>query len=86
MGRVGIGGYFLRAADLAGLGAWCREYLGLSAYENGLWRLGVVATFESETEYFGLARSKWMVSVDCTAGSILREFGSSSRQPPDRNV
>ena len=50
---LGIGGYFLRAADPAALGAWYRECLGLDADENGLWRQGtgptVFATFESET-------------------------------------
>lgn len=34
---VGIGGYFIRAADPAGLGAWYRECLGLAADEMGLW-------------------------------------------------
>ncbi len=54
---LGIGGYFLRAADPAALGAWYRECLGLDADENGLWRQGegatVFATFEAETDYFG---------------------------------
>jgi hypothetical protein len=54
---LGIGGYFLRAADPAALGAWYRDCLGLDADEHGLWRPGagppVFATFESETGYFG---------------------------------
>jgi catechol 2,3-dioxygenase-like lactoylglutathione lyase family enzyme len=54
---LGIGGYFLRAADPVALGAWYRECLGLDADANGLWnpQAGptVFATFESETEYFG---------------------------------
>ena len=54
---LGIGGYFLRAADPAALSAWYRDCLGLDADENGVWRQGagltVFATFESETEYFG---------------------------------
>jgi hypothetical protein len=38
MERVaGIGGYFMRAADQAALGAWYRDYLGLDADEKGLW-------------------------------------------------
>ena len=38
MERVtGIGGYFMRAADPAALGAWYRDCLGLDADENGLW-------------------------------------------------
>src|SRR5437660_9373427 len=49
---LGIGGYFMRAAGPAALGAWYRDCLGLDADENGLWRQGagltVFATFESE--------------------------------------
>src|SRR5207247_2812505 len=54
---LGIGGYFMRAADPAALGAWYRDCLGLDADENGLWRQGAgptgFATFESGTGYFG---------------------------------
>ncbi|MFC9324073.1 VOC family protein [Kitasatospora sp. NPDC057015] len=54
---LGIGGYFMRAADPASLGAWYRDCLGLEADENGLWRQEagptVFATFEPDTEYFG---------------------------------
>ena len=54
---LGIGGYFLRAADPAALGAWYRDCLGLAADEHGLWSQEagptVFATFESETDYFG---------------------------------
>ncbi|WP_329133571.1 VOC family protein [Streptomyces sp. NBC_01476] len=54
---LGIGGYFMRAADPAALGAWYRDCLGLDADENGLWRQEagptVFATFESGTDYFG---------------------------------
>ena len=39
---LGIGGYFLRAADPAALGAWYRDSLGLDADEHGLDRKGVV--------------------------------------------
>src|SRR5215471_6136350 len=50
---LGIGGYFIRAADPAALNAWYRDCLGLNADEHGLWRQGagptVFATFESET-------------------------------------
>ena len=34
---LGIGGYFIRAADPAALGAWYRECLGLDADANGVW-------------------------------------------------
>ena len=54
---LGIGGYFLRAADPAALSAWYRDCLGLDADDNGLWRQEpgptVFATFESGTDYFG---------------------------------
>jgi catechol 2,3-dioxygenase-like lactoylglutathione lyase family enzyme len=51
---VGIGGYFMRAADPAAQGAWYRDCLGLDADENGLWRqeagLTVFATFGSRAQ------------------------------------
>jgi predicted enzyme related to lactoylglutathione lyase len=54
---LGIGGYFMRAADPAALSAWYRDCLGLDCDENGPWHqeagLTVFATFESETDYFG---------------------------------
>ena len=54
---LGIGGYFIRAADPEALGAWYRDCLGMDADENGLWRQEagptVFATFESGTDYFG---------------------------------
>src|SRR5947199_375209 len=62
---LGIGGYFMRAADPAALGAWYRDCLGLDADENGLWRQGagltVFATFESETGYFGARAQQTML-------------------------
>jgi predicted enzyme related to lactoylglutathione lyase len=63
---LGIGGYFLRAADPAALGAWYRDCLGLDADENGLWRQGdgptVFATFESQTDYFGSRTQQAMLN------------------------
>ena len=63
---LGIGGYFMRAADPAALGAWYRDCLGLDADENGLWRQGagltVFATFESETGYFGSRAQQTMLN------------------------
>ncbi len=54
---LGIGGYFIRAADPDALGAWYRDALGLDADENGVWHQGsgptVFAAFESATDYFG---------------------------------
>ena len=63
---LGIGGYFLRAADPAALGAWYRECLGLDAEENGVWRqedgMTVFATFDSDTGYFGSRSQQTMVN------------------------
>ncbi|MFL6002964.1 MAG: VOC family protein [Nocardioides sp.] len=54
---LGIGGYFLRAADPKRLTAWYSDCLGLDADEHGLWQQTagptVFATFESTTDYFG---------------------------------
>jgi predicted enzyme related to lactoylglutathione lyase len=67
MERVrGIGGYFMRAADPAALGAWYRDCLGLDADETGLWRQEtgptVFATFESGTDYFGSRAQQTMLN------------------------
>jgi predicted enzyme related to lactoylglutathione lyase len=63
---LGIGGYFLRAADPVAMSAWYRECLGLDADENGLWRPEagptVFATFESETEYLGSRTQQTMLN------------------------
>ncbi|WP_031073305.1 VOC family protein [Streptomyces sp. NRRL WC-3742] len=63
---LGIGGYFLRAADPEGLNAWYRECLGLDADEYGLWRQAagptVFATFESGTDYFGSRSQQTMLN------------------------
>jgi catechol 2,3-dioxygenase-like lactoylglutathione lyase family enzyme len=63
---LGIGGYFLRSAEPAALGAWYRDRLGLDADENGLWRMEggptVFATFESETDYFGSRGQQTMLN------------------------
>ena len=63
---LGIGGYFLRAADPAALGAWYRDCLGLDADEHGLWQPDagptVFAAFESETDYFGARSQQTMLN------------------------
>jgi len=63
---VGIGGYFIRAADPAALSAWYRDCLGLDMDENGLWQPGagptVFAAFESGTEYFGSPSQQTMLN------------------------
>ncbi len=63
---LGIGGYFIRAADPVALAAWYRDCLGLDADENGLWRQvagpTVFATFESGTDYFGSRAQQVMIN------------------------
>jgi predicted enzyme related to lactoylglutathione lyase len=63
---LGIGGYFLRAADPETLSAWYRDCLGLDADGNGLWHQEpgptVFAPFESETDYFGSRTQQTMLN------------------------
>src|SRR5581483_3566925 len=63
---LGIGGYFMRAAEPAALGAWYRDCLGLDADENGLWRPQtgptVFAMFDPETDYFGSGEQQTMIN------------------------
>jgi predicted enzyme related to lactoylglutathione lyase len=63
---LGLGGYFIRAADPAALIAWYRECLGLDADDNGLLRQEpgptVFATFESDTDYFGRRTQQTMLN------------------------
>jgi predicted enzyme related to lactoylglutathione lyase len=63
---LGIGGYFLRAADPEALGAWYRDRLGLDADENGLWRQEVgptvFATFASDTDHLGSPDQRTMLN------------------------
>ena len=62
---LGIGGYFLRAADPESLAAWYRECLGLDVDEHGLWHQQpggtVFATFEHDTDYFGTRDQQTML-------------------------
>src|SRR3982750_1497035 len=63
---LGIGGYFVRAADPAALSAWYRDCLGLDADEHGLWRQEagptVFAAFEAGTDYFGSRPQQTMLN------------------------
>ena len=63
---LGIGGYFLRAADPSALTAWYRDALGLDVDEYGQWSPdagpSVFAAFESDTEYFGRAAQQTMLN------------------------
>jgi len=63
---LGIGGYFLRAADPAALSDWYRDCLGLDAGDNGLWQQEagptVFAPFEADTDYFGARSQQTMLN------------------------
>ncbi|WIY06381.1 VOC family protein [Amycolatopsis mongoliensis] len=63
---LGIGGYFIRAADPAALGAWYRDALGLGADEHGSWQQEpgptVFAPFEAGTDYFGSRSQQTMLN------------------------
>jgi predicted enzyme related to lactoylglutathione lyase len=63
---LGIGGYFLRAADPLALNAWYRDCLGLDVDDHGVWNQApgptVFATFESESDYFGSRAQQTMLN------------------------
>jgi predicted enzyme related to lactoylglutathione lyase len=63
---LGIGGYFLRAADPAALAAWYRDCLGLDIDEHGLWHPDagptVFAAFDPTTDYFGSPSQQSMLN------------------------
>ena len=63
---LGIGGYFLRAADPEALSAWYRDCLGLAVDPNGLWQPEagptVFAAFEAGTDYFGSRTQQTMIN------------------------
>lgn len=64
---LGIGGYFLRAADPTALRAWYQQCLGLDLDENGRWRQDtgptVFATFDADTDYFGARDQHSMLNL-----------------------
>lgn len=71
MQRVtGIGGFFFRAEDPAGLAAWYARHLGVTevpkSYEAPVWEQArgatVFAPFPSGTGYFGDASKAWMLN------------------------
>ena len=67
---TGIGGFFSRARDPAGLGRWYQEHLGITLaptnYEEPPWwqESGptVLAPFPERTAYFGDPKQTWMVN------------------------
>ena len=64
---LGIGGYFVRAADPAALSEWYRDCLGLDVDPHGIWcqeaGTTVFATFESDTDYFGSRDQQTMLNL-----------------------
>lgn len=62
----GIGGYFIRAHDPEKLQAWYRDVLGVDLGDHGLWNQEagptVVATFDSDTDYFGSKTQQTMLN------------------------
>ncbi|HYF73517.1 MAG TPA: VOC family protein [Nocardioides sp.] len=63
---LGIGGYFIRAADPAALSDWYRDCLGLDSDSQEVWHPAagpmVFATFEADTGYFGAREQRTMVN------------------------
>jgi catechol 2,3-dioxygenase-like lactoylglutathione lyase family enzyme len=89
---VGIGGYFMRAADPVALGAWYRDCLGLDADENGLWSPEpgptVFATFESGTDYFGSRTQQAMLNfrvrdLDTMLAQLRARGADVAEEPQD---
>jgi predicted enzyme related to lactoylglutathione lyase len=82
---LGIGGYFLRAADPAALRAWYRECLGLDADDQGAWHqeagVTVFATFESDTDYFGARDQRTMLNF--RVGDLAAMLAQLRRQGAD---
>ena len=81
---LAIGGYFIRAADAAALGAWDRACLRLDADEQRIWRqqpgVTVFATFESASGHFGSRTHRTMLNFHVadldTMLAQLREKGA----------
>src|SRR3954464_4837412 len=89
---LGVGGYFMRAADPVALGAWYRQCLGLDADEHGVWRqeagVTVFATFEAETEYFGSRAPQTMLNfrvrdLDAMLAQLRAKGANVARETQD---
>jgi predicted enzyme related to lactoylglutathione lyase len=89
---LGIGGYFIRAADPAALAAWYRDSLGLDLDEHGLWRPEagptVFATFESGTDYFGSRDQRTMLNfrvrdLDAMLAQLRAQGTEAAEEPQD---
>jgi predicted enzyme related to lactoylglutathione lyase len=89
---LGIGGYFLRAADPAALSAWYRDQLGLDLDENGLWQPEagptVFATFESQSDYLGPRTQQTMLNfrvrdLDAMLAQLRAQGTEVTEEPQD---
>lgn len=67
---LGIGGFFFRSYDPAGLAAWYNQHLGIDVvpkdYDTPGWRQSggstVFAPFAQDTKYFGAPSQQWMIN------------------------
>ncbi|MEO1150242.1 MAG: VOC family protein [Pseudomonadota bacterium] len=67
---LGLGGFFFRARDRAGLRRWYEEHLGVAQtptdYETPGWRqkggTTVLEPFAADTEYFDRPEQQWMIN------------------------
>lgn len=66
----GIGGFFFRARDPAGLAAWYETHFGINrigaTYDDPAWRqeagTTAFAPFRLESDYFGPAEKTWAIN------------------------
>jgi predicted enzyme related to lactoylglutathione lyase len=70
---LGVGGFFFRARDKAGLAAWYERHLGVAELWNQEAGLTVFAPFKETTDYFP-ADKQWMINfrVDDLDGMIAQ--------------
>ena len=69
---TGIGGIFFKSADIAKLGAWYRDHLGIEITENSAiftWRqedgsegMTVLGLFAKDDKYFADSRANFMIN------------------------
>jgi glyoxylase I family protein len=67
---LGIGGFFFRAKDPAGLARWYEEHLGITptptSYNEQSWSQAagptVLCPFPADTDYFGPLEQMWMLN------------------------
>ncbi|MEO8528806.1 MAG: VOC family protein [Pseudolysinimonas sp.] len=89
---LGIGGYFIRSPDPAGLLVWYREALGLDLSEDGEWNPPagptVIATFEQDSDYFGAKSQQVMLNfrvrdLDAMLAQVVAQGGETVGEPQE---